>query len=122
MAPNIQPRDKILLRMRTDAEGDSRSLQYCSSAYTPCNIGFPSGLLKSHDVHSVALSCFNTTIGLYILDDRQKFPYNKALALEAWLWQQWFRPYSTDIEAERSFAKIFAARYDAKDYKGCEDR
>ncbi|KAI0183608.1 hypothetical protein EV127DRAFT_489483 [Xylaria flabelliformis] len=120
MEPNIQPRDKILLRMRTDAEGDTRILQYSRSAYTPRNVGFPSGQVESRNAESVARSCFNTTIGLYILDDWQQFPYNRALALEAWLWRQWFRPYSTDIEAERTFVQIFAAKYDEKGYRGSE--
>ncbi|KAI1355603.1 hypothetical protein F5Y01DRAFT_310489 [Xylaria sp. FL0043] len=119
MDPNIQPRDKILLRMRTDAEGDARIRQYHCSAYTPSSIGFPSGHI-SHNAQWVALSCLNTTIGLYILDDLQRFPYIKAIALECWLWRQWFRPYSTDIEARRTFIKIFAAKYDAKDYRGSE--
>ncbi|KAI0118161.1 hypothetical protein GGR51DRAFT_554654 [Nemania sp. FL0031] len=119
MDPNIQPRDKILLRMRTDAEGDARLHQYSRSAYTPCSLGFPSGQIRpAHDAQVVALSCFNKTIGLYILDDRQRFPYVEALALETWLWRQWFKPYSTDIEAERTFVRIFAAKYDVEGYKG----
>ncbi|KAI0540411.1 hypothetical protein GGR58DRAFT_461219 [Xylaria digitata] len=118
--PNIQPRDKILLRMRTDAEGNTRREQYNRSAYTPCSIGFPSGHVESHKAQSVAFTCLNTTIGLYILDDRQRFPYTYALALETWLWRQWFRPYDTDIEAGRTFVKIFAAKYDVKGYKGSE--
>ncbi|TRX89444.1 hypothetical protein FHL15_009613 [Xylaria flabelliformis] len=120
MEPKIQPRDKILLRMRTDAEGDTRIRQYSRSAYTPRNVGFPSGQVESRNAQLVARSCFNTTVGLYILDDRQQFPYNRALALEAWLWRQWFRPYSTDIEAERTFVNIFAAKYDVEGYKGSE--
>lgn len=118
--PNVQLRDKILLRMRTDAEGDARLRQYDRSAYTPCSIGFPSGQIRSHGSQVVARSCFNTTIGLYILDDRQQFPYIKALALETWLWRQWFRPYRTDIEAERTFVRIFAVEYDVEGYKGSE--
>ncbi|KAI0546691.1 hypothetical protein F4679DRAFT_403432 [Xylaria curta] len=120
MEPNIKPRDKILLRMRTDAEGDSRLVQYSLSAYTPCSIGFPSGQVESHKAQSVARSCFNTTIGLYILDEGQRFPYSRAIPLEAWLWRQWFKPYSTDIEAERTFVRIFAAKYDIKGYKGLD--
>ncbi|KAI0456094.1 hypothetical protein F5B21DRAFT_171145 [Xylaria acuta] len=72
--------------MRTDAEGDTRLEQYNCSAYTPCSIGFPSGQVGPYKAETVARSCLNTTIGLYILDDRQRFPYNDALALEAWLW------------------------------------
>ncbi|KAI1128310.1 hypothetical protein F5Y10DRAFT_265221 [Nemania abortiva] len=120
MEPSIQPRDKILLRMRTDAEAEARTRHYSRSAYTPCSIGFPSGWVESHNARSVARSCFNTTIGLYILDDQQHFPYIRALALETWLWRQWFKPYSTDIEAERTFVRIFAAKYDVKGYKGSE--
>ncbi|KAI1733502.1 hypothetical protein F4680DRAFT_399035 [Xylaria scruposa] len=120
MEPNIQPRDKILLRMRTDAEADTRLTQHSRSAYTPCSIGFPSGQVESHNAQRVARNCFNITIGLYIFDDGQRFPYNRAIPLEAWLWRQWFRPYSTDIEAGRTFMKIFAAKYDIKDYKSSE--
>ena len=120
MEPNIQPRDKILLRMRTDAEGDARTIQHNRSGYTPSSISFPSGRVEPGAAELVARDCFNTTMGLYIFDDRQRFPYNCALALEAWLWRQWFRPYTTDIEAERTFVKIFAAKYDFESFEGSD--
>lgn len=109
--PNIRPRDKILLRMRTEAEGDCRSRQYASSAYTPCSIDFPSGRPAYHACPGAVLGCLNTITALYIFDHRQQFPYVRARDLETWLWRKWFQPYITDIELNRSFVKIFAVEY-----------
>ncbi|KAI0438477.1 hypothetical protein F4803DRAFT_565233 [Xylaria telfairii] len=106
--PKIRPRDKILLRMRTDAE-----------AYTPSTITFPSGQINSQ-VKKAALGCYNTIIALYCFDDRQQFPYILAMDIEDWLWRQWFRPYIPDIDVWRTFVKIFAVRYDVKGYRGSE--
>ncbi|RYC61313.1 hypothetical protein CHU98_g4893 [Xylaria longipes] len=122
MDPNIRQKDKILLRMRTDAERDSRNAQYACSAYVPSNITFPSGQVVEWQCMEAALGCFNTTIAMYIFDDRQQFPYVHAMDIENWLWRQWFRPYTTDIDLWRTFIKIFAVKYNIKGYKGSESR
>lgn len=112
MDPNIPARDKILLRMRTEAECIRRDTQYDCSAYTPCHVSFPQNWLKYHDYWEIAMCCLNTMTALYVLDDRQRSPYIDAMDIETWFWRQSFRPYTTEIELGRSFVQIFALKYE----------
>ncbi|KAI0440280.1 hypothetical protein F4803DRAFT_577935 [Xylaria telfairii] len=112
--PNISPRDKILLQLRTEAEGRIR--QYASSA-CPCTIDFPSGRPPCYAGPRAAIGCLNTTTALYIFDGRQQFPYDRARDLEIWLWRKRFKPYTTDIELDRSFVQIFAVEYETLDVR-----
>jgi hypothetical protein len=66
----------------------------------------------------VALKCFNNTVALYVLGDRQFFLYVFAMDIEVWLYRRWFQPYITDIEFDRSFAQVFAVHYDKTAVKG----
>ncbi|KAI0550561.1 hypothetical protein F4679DRAFT_594734 [Xylaria curta] len=40
--------------------------------------------------------------------------------IETWLWRQWFRPYTTEIELCRSFVNIFALDYKNSNMKGSD--
>ncbi|KAI0534820.1 hypothetical protein GGR58DRAFT_515836 [Xylaria digitata] len=111
MDPNIPARDKILLRMRTEAEGDRRNTQYGCSAYTPCHVRFPQNWLQYHEYWRIAMRCLNTITALYVLDDRQRFPYIDATDMETWFWQQY-----------RSFVQIFALEYETSSMKGSDIR
>ncbi|RYC60178.1 hypothetical protein CHU98_g6025 [Xylaria longipes] len=122
MDPNIPARDKILLRMRTEAEDVYRDTRYSCSAYPACLVKFPQNWLEDHEYWEIAMSCINTMTALYILDDQQRFPYINALDIEAWFWRQWFRPYTTDIELDRSFVQIFALGYETSIMKGSDIR
>ncbi|KAI1737782.1 hypothetical protein F4680DRAFT_460318 [Xylaria scruposa] len=42
--------------------------------------------------------------------------------METWLWRQWFRPYTTEIELNRSFVQIFALVYKTSNMKGSDIR
>ncbi|KAI1133586.1 hypothetical protein F5Y10DRAFT_283893 [Nemania abortiva] len=122
MDPKIPARDKILLRMRTEAEGDYRRERYNCSAYTPPTISFPQNWSKLHRYGQIAMRCLNTMTALYVLDDRQRSPYIHARDIETWFWRQCFGPYTTDIELGRSFVQIFALKYDTSISKGSDIR
>ncbi|TRX91477.1 hypothetical protein FHL15_007701 [Xylaria flabelliformis] len=123
MDPHISERDKILLRMRTDAEGDLRNGEHGCSAYTPCCVSFPQNWSECyHDFWKISLCCRNTMTALYVLDDRQRFPYVDAMDIETWFWRQWFHPYTTELELGRSFVQIFAVDYNTSNLKGSDIR
>ncbi|KAI1378699.1 hypothetical protein F4677DRAFT_376163 [Hypoxylon crocopeplum] len=107
-------REKILHQVRCAREYRHRAFQYARSAHTPMTVNFsvcqPAG--KPDLWH--ALDCFNKSTALYIFDSHQLFPYKGAMAIDVWLYRRWFRPYITDIEFNRYFAKVFAVQYDAR--------
>ncbi|KAJ8132560.1 hypothetical protein O1611_g1065 [Lasiodiplodia mahajangana] len=119
--PVIRLRDRILLRMRTDVEGEAQRAHHAYSAFHPSVIDFASGYVKPWESDAAALGCLNTTVALYVSEYlQQRFSHNVAINPGSWLWRRWFQPYITDLELDRAFVKIFILGHRKIDYNGPE--